>query len=81
MTGDTAQKIRRAVEGAAEFDPAALPIVETADLREAVEAAHRAAEPGDVVLMSPACASFDRYKNFMERGEAFKAMVAALPER
>jgi len=81
LTGDTAQKIRRAVEGAAEFDPAALPIVETADLREAVEAAHRAAEPGDVVLMSPACASFDRYKNFMERGEAFKAMVAALPER
>ncbi len=81
LTGDTAQKIRAAVEQAAGFDPAALPIVETGDLKEAVEAAYQAAKPGDVVLMSPACASFDRYKNFMERGEAFKAMVAALPER
>lgn len=81
LTGDTAQKIRLAVEQAAGFDPRTLPIVETADLKEAVEAAYRAAEPGDVVLMSPACASFDRYKNFMERGEAFKAIVAALPER
>lgn len=81
LTGDTAQKIRTAVEQAAGFDPRTLPIVETADLKEAVEAAYRAAEQGDVVLMSPACASFDRYKNFMERGEAFKAIVAALPER
>lgn len=81
LTGDTAQKIRAAVEQAAGFDPQTLPIVETGDLKEAVEAACRAAEPGDVVLMSPACASFDKYKNFMERGEAFKAIVAALPER
>lgn len=81
LTGDTAQKIRTAVEQAAGFDPKALPIVETADLKAAVEAAYAVAEPGDVVLMSPACASFDRYKNFMERGEAFKAIVAALPER
>lgn len=81
LTGDTAQKIRLAVEQAAGFDSRTLPIVETADLKEAVEEAYRTAEPGDVVLMSPACASFDRYKNFMERGEAFKAIVAALPER
>lgn len=81
LTGDTAQKIRTAVEQAAGFDSRTLPIVETADLKEAVEAAYRAAEPGDVVLMSPACASFDKYKNFMERGEAFKAIVASLPER
>lgn len=81
LTGDTAQKIRAAVEQAAGFDSKALPIVETGDLKEAVEAAYQAAKPGDVVLMSPACASFDRYKNFMERGEAFKTMVAALPER
>lgn len=81
LTGDTAQKIRTAVEQAEGFDPKTLPIVETADLKEAVERAYEAAEPGDVVLMSPACASFDKYKNFMERGEAFKAIVAALPER
>lgn len=81
LTGDTSQKIRLAVEQAAGFDSRTLPIVETADLKEAVEEAYRAAKPGDVVLMSPACASFDRYKNFMERGEAFKAIVAALPER
>lgn len=81
LTGDTAQKIRVAVEQTAGFDPRTLPIVETKDLKEAVEAAYEMAGPGDVVLMSPACASFDRYKNFMERGEAFKAIVAALPER
>ena len=81
LTGDTAKKIRAAVENTPGFDPETLPVVETEDLKEAVELAWAAAQPGDVVLMSPACASFDRYKNFMERGEAFKAIVAALPER
>lgn len=81
LTGDTAQKIRQAVETAPGYDPAALPIVETADLKEAVEAAYGVAREGDIVLMSPACASFDRYKNFMERGNAFKELVGELKEK
>ncbi len=55
-------------------------IVECRTLQEAVDlAASRAAE-GDIVTLSPACAAFDQFANFMERGKAFKAMVRALPE-
>ncbi len=81
LTGDTAAKIRRAVEDAPGFDPSVLPIWEATDLAEAVALAYQAAQPGDVVLMSPACASFDRFRNFMERGDTFKALVRELKER
>ena len=37
-------------------------------------------QPGDVVILSPASTSFDRFANFMERGETFKTLVNALPE-
>ena len=48
------------------------------DLERALDAAARAAEPGDVVLLAPACASFDQYKNFEERGDHFKSIVQRL---
>ena len=47
-------------------------------LTAAVLAACGLAQPGDVVLLSPACASFDRFKNFMERGAAFKRIIYGL---
>jgi len=78
LTGDTAPKLRAAAENAPGYAPGSPEITDCADLRAAVLAARAAAEPGDVVLMSPASASFDRYKNFMERGRAFKKLVEEL---
>jgi len=43
-----------------------------------VRAAAASAEAGDIVLLSPACAAFDQFKNFAERGKAFKALVMSL---
>lgn len=77
LTGDTAKKLRAAVEQTQGYSGNP-PITDCADLREAVLAAKAAAQPGDVIILSPACASFDRYKNFMERGDAFKTMVREL---
>jgi UDP-N-acetylmuramoylalanine--D-glutamate ligase len=45
------------------------------DLEHAVRAATAAAEPGDVVLLSPACASFDQYRDYEERGAHFRSLV------
>ena len=78
LTGDTAQKIKAAVEAAPDYSPDALPIHVIDDFTEAVLAAHKAAGPGDVVILSPACASFDKFKNFMERGAAFKKIIYEL---
>ena len=54
------------------------PIIEVENLETAVQEAAARAESGDVVIMSPASASFDRFKNFMERGKLFKALVEEL---
>ncbi len=54
------------------------PCVRAASMDEAVQRAQERAAPGDVVLLSPGCASFDWYNNFEERGRAFKRAVAAL---
>jgi UDP-N-acetylmuramoylalanine--D-glutamate ligase len=53
-------------------------VVGAADLAEAVALAHRRAEPGDVVLLSPACASFDMFRNMADRGRSFKEMARNL---
>lgn len=54
------------------------PVTHAASMREAVEAAHRLAEPGDAVLLSPACASFDAYSDYAARGDDFRAEVSRL---
>lgn len=60
------------------FEPLGLPVSDTHSLRDAVDAARQLAAPGDAVLLSPACASFDLFKNFEDRGEQFKSAVRAL---
>lgn len=78
LTGTTASKIRAAVEAVPDYAGTNPEILEFDDFRQAVLAAHNAAQPGDVVILSPACASFDKFKNFMLRGEAFKKIINEL---
>ena len=66
-------------ELAAALDTADRPYGRAGTLARAVELAAAAAEPGDVVLLSPASASYDQYTNFEERGEDFRRLVANLP--
>ncbi|WP_418742500.1 UDP-N-acetylmuramoyl-L-alanine--D-glutamate ligase [Enorma massiliensis] len=63
------------VEAAGRHD---IDVAEAEDLADAVDVARSLAERGDVVLLSPACASFDEFSGFEERGRAFKELVAAL---
>jgi UDP-N-acetylmuramoylalanine--D-glutamate ligase len=53
-------------------------MVSTSSAREAVQAAFHLANKGDIVLLSPACASFDLFKNYEDRGEQFKQAVRDL---
>lgn len=78
LCGATAPAIRKAVEEAPGYAESGLIISEMQDLDSAVKAAQNAADDGDVVVLSPACAAFDQFKNFMERGRVFKEIVNAL---
>jgi UDP-N-acetylmuramoylalanine--D-glutamate ligase len=75
LTGATAQKIKSAILECEKYSPEKFEIIEREDFDEAVLAARNAAKAGDCVLLSPACASFDRFKNFEVRGEHFKKLV------
>jgi UDP-N-acetylmuramoylalanine--D-glutamate ligase len=75
LIGQTADKIRDAIRAV----PKTTTIIEMADsMADAVAAAARLAEPGDVVLMSPACASYDMFENFQQRGQIFRDLVHAM---
>ena len=60
------------------FDKLNLPMADVVTMEEAVLAAYYMGEKGDVVLLSPACASFDLFENFEERGKAFRTSVKNL---
>lgn len=73
LIGETAGKIGKAVAGAA-------PVVDAPNLVRAVDLAREKAAPGDVVLLSPACASFDQFKDYRHRGEVFREAVLRIAE-
>jgi UDP-N-acetylmuramoylalanine--D-glutamate ligase len=61
---------------AADLEPAGVPLQRCGDLEEAVAAARAAAEPGETVLLSPACASYDQFRDYEQRGDRFRALVS-----
>jgi UDP-N-acetylmuramoylalanine--D-glutamate ligase len=68
LIGEAADRLAQDLEGT-------VPLHRCGDLASAVSAATAAAGPGDVVLLSPACASFDQFSDYEERGEAFRSLV------
>jgi UDP-N-acetylmuramoylalanine--D-glutamate ligase len=62
---------------AADLEPAGVPLVPCGDLETAVREASAAARPGEVVLLSPACASYDQFRDYEERGDRFRSLVPA----
>ena len=80
LLGQTKEKIKNATLTAIEVreEDVELPLIECTTLEEAVNAAQKYAKSGDIVFFSPASASFDLYKNFMERGNHFKELVGNL---
>jgi UDP-N-acetylmuramoylalanine--D-glutamate ligase len=75
LLGQTANKIASAIQL---FPQAGTKIQNVDSLSEAVQSAAHLAEPGDVVLLSPACASYDMFENFQQRGREFTKLVRAL---
>jgi UDP-N-acetylmuramoylalanine--D-glutamate ligase len=74
LIGEDARTIEAEIGGAAPFEYAS-------DMRDAVSKGFAAAEPGDVVLLAPACASFDMFDSFEHRGKVFKQEVSSLELR
>ena len=68
LIGEAAERLENDLAGAA-------PLRRCGDLESAMRAASSAASPGEVVLLSPACASFDQFRDYEERGERFRALI------
>lgn len=78
LTGATSQKIKQALLDYEGYDEKRLRVVEAQSFESAVQSASRLARSGGCVILSPASASFDRFKNFAERGRYFKELVKNL---
>ena len=75
LTGDAAKNILAAIEKCTSYDEKILPVYHIPDFDEAVKKASSLAHNGDTVLLSPACASFDHFRDFAHRGNHFKKIV------
>ena len=71
LIGEAADKIRKALSGTADMS-------EAASMEEAVSMCRSLAQPGDMVLLAPACASFDMFQNYEHRGRVFKEAVRGM---
>jgi UDP-N-acetylmuramoylalanine--D-glutamate ligase len=74
LIGTAAEKIEKQINGSVAIEQAGT-------LQNAVEIASQAANPGDVVLLAPACASFDQFENYEQRGRVFKDLVRGLEQK
>jgi UDP-N-acetylmuramoylalanine--D-glutamate ligase len=74
LIGAAAGKISSQLQGAA-------PLVDSKTLDAAIAYAYASSQPGDTILLAPACASFDQFKSFEHRGEVFKQIVNQLPPK
>jgi UDP-N-acetylmuramoylalanine--D-glutamate ligase len=72
LIGEDAGKIAAALE------PVHVPVSRRTSLADAVQEARAVAAPGDVVLLSPACASFDMFQDYEHRGDVFRTLVGEL---
>jgi UDP-N-acetylmuramoylalanine--D-glutamate ligase len=75
LIGEAAEALARDLASVADYG---VELRQCGDLASAVRAAAADAEPGDVVLLAPACASFDQYRDFEQRGEHFRSLVGEL---
>lgn len=75
LFGNSSEKIEKEILVSQYYDPSKLKIVKVNSMHEAVDKAYKFSKPGDTVILSPACASFDHYCNFEERGHDFKNEV------
>lgn len=80
LCGQTADAIERAIRSSRFFREEQLPIIREDNFSAAVHKAYDLAESGDLVVLSPACSSFDQFRNFAERGDTFRAIVESLEE-
>lgn len=78
LLGKTSEKIENAIKGLKYYKGDNPKIIKTDSMQQAVKTAYKIANPGDIVALSPACASFDLYKNFEDRGNHFKSLVKLL---
>ncbi len=78
LMGQTAEKIEKAVTECDDFKTSGLKVIRVKDMEEAVRTARDCAKNGDIVSLSPACASFDMYPMFEARGKHFKSIVNSL---